>query len=321
MDSPFQYYEDFKIRILGSCNGLICLGINTPSGDFYHRRSDSICVWNPATREYKDIPLPSAPSSTTGRDYNRDYNLNSYEEYNIIYGFGYDCNIDNYKLVKFTHYKTSGHIQGEVYTLGSDKWKTIHVDNRYSFPDTSSGLLLNGALHWLCGTTTQNKSTILSFNISNEGLISFPIPAENMQCANLGVLGECLCLLPNEWVSNDVWVMLNYGARESWTKQFTLKELCCSTGYFNRFSCDLEVLRSLYKGETILRTWKGFIVHDPNNGSKLEPEVSFQGDILKGGCVYAESLVSLNSVIYVGRGKHMAAKRIATRTYLQALIN
>ncbi|XP_026440577.1 F-box protein CPR1-like [Papaver somniferum] len=119
------------VRIVGSCNGLICINING---------GPRFCIWNPSTEEYSHLSLFHFSSSS------------------LTFGFGYDCHLDVYKLMRIVADDPGNcyncYIQVQVCTLrGNMSWKTIQTMNRYYFfPEGPTGHLavwfLNGALHW-----------------------------------------------------------------------------------------------------------------------------------------------------------------------------
>ncbi|XP_026378490.1 F-box/kelch-repeat protein At3g06240-like [Papaver somniferum] len=163
MDFPFEYeaslawmkkrrkVETTVFEILGSCNGLICLGIST--GMYKFEEDDSICIWNPVTSEYKTISLALC------------------DFYSVRYEFGYDSNIDDYKLVRVSDDENTDSFKIEVYTLGSDSWSTIQTPVPYSFPADVSN-----------NTTNQKSSSevIVSFHVSSERLVDLSLPEEAM---------------------------------------------------------------------------------------------------------------------------------------------
>ncbi|XP_026377683.1 F-box/kelch-repeat protein At3g06240-like [Papaver somniferum] len=230
MDYPFQYKECTKeynrgnhIDILGSCNGLICMG-NLTDLDYATNlyKNGSICIWNPSTREYKKIQVPG-----------RHFDLYSKSTFNIRYGFGYDCIINDYKVVRISGSGNPGGLKTEVYQLRSSAWNCTETKS-YKFPyeRRSRGLLFNGALHWLGVAITQETSTevIMSFDISNERIVDVPLPEEAIlhlgstkARKNLRMLSDCLCSVINlSGTRTDIWVMQELGVRESWRKQFTI---------------------------------------------------------------------------------------------------
>lgn len=154
------------------------------------------------------------------------------------HGFGYDCNAETSKLVRIGGYKDTCSIEIHVYTLGSDSWSNVQSAVPYSFPcdyiyKNVSGLLFNGALHWLGSNTTQETSLeiIVAFDISTERIVDLPLPEDALAHRNgrlchksLAVLGDNLCLLNVDDLGSlaEIWVMLEYGVRVSWTKRYSI---------------------------------------------------------------------------------------------------
>ncbi|XP_026384251.1 F-box protein At3g07870-like [Papaver somniferum] len=202
-------FKDDKVvnnsyQIMGSSNGLICLGFSTKESEI------NICLWNPLTREYEVVRNP--------------YCNGMYEFGN---GFGYDPQNEDYKLVRI------GFNEAEVHTLGTDSWKTIpHERYSYTCPrgksENGASLLVNGVHHWLCVTGTREADhVIISFDMGNELLTEFPLPVQpwEHQHVRLGVWEDCLYLVFSSTTNHifQIWVMQDYGVRDSWTKRFTLE--------------------------------------------------------------------------------------------------
>ncbi|PNX81660.1 F-box protein, partial [Trifolium pratense] len=105
---------------------------------------------------------------------------------------------DNYKVVVVLPVFddiSSGHnkYQFKVHTLGTDSWKrSISV---FSFDG-----------NW---TQPSGKYVLLPDHFEGE---AYP---------HLSVFRDCLCLIYGE----DVWVMKEYGNKESWTKLFTISNM------------------------------------------------------------------------------------------------
>ncbi|RZC57330.1 hypothetical protein C5167_004634 [Papaver somniferum] len=81
MAYPFEKRNTKDILILGSCDGIICLGISSYGNGIDQK--NRICIWNPATGEFMNIKLPLSE-------------LRGKSSYFFRYGFGYDINIDDY---------------------------------------------------------------------------------------------------------------------------------------------------------------------------------------------------------------------------------
>ncbi|XP_026416066.1 F-box/kelch-repeat protein At3g23880-like [Papaver somniferum] len=279
--SPFRQ-EDVKfLRILGSCNGLICLGIVT-----YDCDATRICIWNPTTKEYKQIPRCGSPSSDKNWSYAK-------------YGFGFDNNSDDYKVVRipWDNYCESSVIQ--VYTMGSDSWHEVQtIPYWLRWQERSSLPFFNGALHWL-GYTTQGTSSdfIVSFELSNERLAQLPFPEKNRKdwddsekvFTSVGVLRDCNCLNIGYTDDHiDIWVMQDYGVPESWTKRFTF-----SINLHDLMCC--RPIWSFENGDILLDGFSNFFIYDPRSGKvrmAMPIRHSYKSRDVE---FYVESLVSVKS--------------------------
>ncbi|XP_026448403.1 F-box/kelch-repeat protein At3g06240-like [Papaver somniferum] len=187
---------DITVRILGSCNGLLCVYSTSSDDNVY-----VITIWNPSSNEYKQLPRPSKKAQ-----YDIDY-----------YGFGYDYRNDDYKVVRAIAVVRSSIVDAprivdyfletraksdvEVYSLRSDSWKNIDAIP-YCFPSAQNcGVIVNGAIHWIGVGIDHRRDTIVAFDISEEtfkdfGILEGPMiqPPEiydEDNNNNLGVLGGC----------------------------------------------------------------------------------------------------------------------------------
>ncbi|XP_026382104.1 F-box protein At3g07870-like [Papaver somniferum] len=175
---------------MGSCDGLVCL---------WFQFLDSLFLWNPATREYKELPN------------SKIYNV-------CMVAFGYDYRSKDYKLLAVD-------CQGlfKVYSLGSNSWKTIgNVPYLYTYREAE--VIPIGDCHWLAKRRQDFSDVLVSPNTSNEIFKEIELPKEPLDTGfkfrNLTVLEGCLCVFVNaNCVHLEVWVMQDYGVRESWTKR------------------------------------------------------------------------------------------------------
>ncbi|XP_006358425.1 F-box/kelch-repeat protein At3g23880-like [Solanum tuberosum] len=186
--------------MVGSVNGLICLVSQLK--EFF--------LWNPSIRKYKKL---SNSKTKTNLVYS-------------VYGFGYDEFHDDYKVVViFIIRRDDFSLQIEVkeYSLKSDSWRT--VDNCPSItPLQQSGMFVNGKLHWV--SIIDLKRNIISFDLAYGKWGEMELP-----CYWNGGRGEVLSLGSDRLVfcdcdeiyMLDVWLMKEYGVKESWMKMFTIK--------------------------------------------------------------------------------------------------
>ncbi|XP_059629485.1 putative F-box protein At4g38870 isoform X2 [Cornus florida] len=142
------------IRIVASpYNGILCL---------FNRPSNSFAMWNPATREFRALPVLSG---------NFPPNLVRCGE---ICGFGLDLITNDYKVVwiwnTMSVFKGTsfGPYQVAVYTLSTDSWRYLDVVLPYSCIESPlSNTCINGVYHW-CAMNNDNHPVILSFDMGTE---------------------------------------------------------------------------------------------------------------------------------------------------------
>ncbi|KAK3036935.1 hypothetical protein RJ639_030900 [Escallonia herrerae] len=213
LDCVVQLNAEFDARftLSGSCNGLLLL----------ERGRDEIFLLNPSTRKYKKLPNPLIPDP-------------GYLEYtSICYGFGYDPVCDDYKVFLVMEFRDGDDqwIKSEtrVYSLKSNSWKCLR-DFPYSLPYRRvNGVHVKGAVHMVVAFGRENLPPgreIVAFDLRTEGYRTVPKPDyEDKNCVGMitDVLGGCLCLTVIYCEYRvDMWVMKEYGVKESWVKLVTL---------------------------------------------------------------------------------------------------
>ncbi|XP_026417431.1 F-box/kelch-repeat protein At3g06240-like [Papaver somniferum] len=262
IDYPFKSLG-YAVELIGCCGGLVCLW-------FFGERL--FCIWNPATGEYKVLPKS---------------NIHCVD----MVAFCYDYKSKDYKLL-------AGCCRlFEACSLGSNSWKTIE-NVPYEFHISNpSGVLVNGDLHWLAQRKGSSDVVLVSLDISNEIFKEVELPKEpsenDLVFRNLGVLKGCLCLfVVDVGVCVEVWVMQNYGVRESWTKRYIVSD---KTKY-------LRLTWSFKNGEILFGGgYAGLYLYDSRD-MLAKPNFSRLSYLYQEGC-YFESLVSLTSGTYVGEEK------------------
>jgi F-box interacting protein len=99
----------------------------------------------------------------------------------------------------------------------------------FALQTCSFGMLASGALHWLVNPKAESDRTnlILAFDLGVEEYRLVPQPDfyDKNSSMNVGVLGGCLTIHCNRYRHRlDVWVMKEYGVKESWTKLFSVMQ-------------------------------------------------------------------------------------------------
>ncbi|KAK6254633.1 hypothetical protein SCA6_015938 [Theobroma cacao] len=280
--------QDRRVRIMGSCHGLVAVALE----------KDKVFLWNPSTGDYKKLPDPCFPSSGLL----------------CFYGFGYDSSTDDYKLLLGAQtsawhpisYTFCKEVTVSIFSLRNNSWRMIQFPSANSsiFPFLNlSGSLVNGALHWLKGKNVTVE--IQAFDLKTERFSIVPIPDKpqtSFHYLNIGVLGGRLCLTfynhnfcLNEPPSHhplEIWVMKDYGVKESWSKFLTVGEkpiiwlmpLCISKGN--------EVI-SINEKKDLIRSDAEEAISEKFRICKCDAEI-FGGFHLCHAAVCARSLLSPN---------------------------
>ncbi|XP_042029139.1 F-box protein CPR1-like, partial [Salvia splendens] len=200
--------EPFSVT--GSCNGLVLLTPN--SGD--------IILWNPAIR--KQLKLAAQPPIP--HRFIRD---------EAIFALGYDSEHDDYKVVSVNQAandKDGNTFTTEtmIYSLKSNSWKKAK-DFPYLLPHHTSrwGIYLNGALHTVVKHGRNPEMVIMSFDLGKEEHLEIPLPEHSNAAIrgveSLEVLVGCLAaVVPGKKCGTDIWLMKEYGVKQSWMKLLQL---------------------------------------------------------------------------------------------------
>ncbi|GJR92254.1 F-box/kelch-repeat protein-like protein [Tanacetum coccineum] len=156
---PFEGITPYKIRILASFHGLVCLGIHERVSCVYSH----LILWNPLTNEYKRLS-----KSYSHKECNKIW------WYGSAFGLYYSCCEDDYKLlyVNFFH----GNVY--IYSLRSDSWRKVHVfqhTSRLYNERWSRGTYLNENLYFL-ENSNDRLSSIIRFDTKTEQFSKIKTP-------------------------------------------------------------------------------------------------------------------------------------------------
>ncbi|XP_058195161.1 F-box/kelch-repeat protein At3g23880-like [Rhododendron vialii] len=260
------------VRILGSCDGLVCI-----------ETARTLFLWNPSTRKSKRLPSVRLPP-----------------DHLAAYGFGYDASIDDYKVVGFlsnVHIDIGFHFEVEVYTMRTmrtDSWRRIgdfpHGHHPYRTYRHCSGVFVNGALHW--DWRRKTNGIIVSLDLATEtyGEVLKPEYRVGLSHEIMCAVNGCLCVIHDYRTCADVWVMKEYGVRESWTKLAAVPYMASAS---NLKSTTLVCV--LRNGEVLLHMLnrKHLVRYNPKDGTISYPPIFFNLEY-SGVHSYIESLVSVD---------------------------
>ncbi|MCH99837.1 F-box protein, partial [Trifolium medium] len=142
-----------------------------------------------------------------------------------MHGFGYDMVSDNYKVVAVFDVDDNNCTfsnEVEVHTLGTNSWKSIPAFPYGVSSVQQSGQCVSGAINWLVyNDVRKSRCFIVSLDLRNESYEEVLMPdydEGDRTTLQLSVFRYSLCFISGE----DVWIMKEYGNKESWTKLFTI---------------------------------------------------------------------------------------------------
>ncbi|XP_022760068.1 F-box protein At3g07870-like [Durio zibethinus] len=200
------------MSLVNSCNGLLCM-----------RDSRGIYICNPFTRLSIELPKFIKYPPELG-----------------LLEFGFNPTKKEYKVIQILYrpkfeerdrpyVNESTLVQSEVHvlTIGSPSWRNLGMIP-CCFLWQPSQVLVGGRLHWLSKPNKYTRaSRIISFDLRTEKFQEFPPKPDccglNRCFHHLVVLRGCLCAAA--YHDNDkleIWVMKEYGVKESWIKEFTI---------------------------------------------------------------------------------------------------
>jgi len=233
LNPPFKGSNNF-ISLVGSCNGLLCLFSD-----------GEIAFWNPNIRKHRIIPSLPIPTPQHSEPNNIHAGF-------CVYGFGFNPLTDDYKLLTIFCFveiqQSTSESHARLFSSKTNSWKELPTMPYTLYYAQTMGVFVENSLHWIMTKTLDPPRVIVAFNLTLEIFEEVPFPdigeEVNSESFEIGVavLEGFLCMTVNyQTVKIDVWVMKEYGCRDSWCKLFTLAESC--------FTLPLKALRLLaYSG-------------------------------------------------------------------------
>ncbi|KDP40079.1 hypothetical protein JCGZ_02077 [Jatropha curcas] len=260
--------------LVGSLDGVLCVAV----------KQNFVALWNPSTGVFNRMP-----------DLGFGKKSGSY----TVFGFGYDREIDDYKVVAVFCFQSSGvngaigyNTRVKVCSRLTESWKSIE-GFRYGVPYDVSGKYVNGSLSWpvMCERDSVLTWIIVSFDLAKETYkeIVQPNYGEPGYARSLGVLDGCLCVMCNySAVRADIWVMKEYGVRESWTKLVSIPYLIEPEIGHLQYSVPYFISDN---GEILLELNSRLAIYNPKDGTFRYPVTNGSGNWVDAE-LYIESLVS-----------------------------
>ncbi|KAI8552122.1 hypothetical protein RHMOL_Rhmol06G0240500 [Rhododendron molle] len=219
-----------EFRVMGSCNGLICL--------VHPTNRYAICICNPCTGEHIKIPRPVSMEDIPG---------------NIVVGFGVIPMTNKYKVLAIIDFREPSDFillrqTVFVYTLGDTSWRFRDNTSVLGLGQSACKAFVNGALHWV-----SYSRQIVSFNMDTEELDVIPRPQLELGSGSFSLRafqGKLLILNTSFPDRIEIWIMNDYRVVESWTRIFTINEQ-----QIGRKIRDVEIV-------CFLEDWEALMVYD-----------------------------------------------------------
>ncbi|KAL7000605.1 hypothetical protein U1Q18_001757 [Sarracenia purpurea var. burkii] len=225
IEFPFGEQARFYFRIVGSCNGILCL-----SDDLFGN-TGNIILWNPMIRRSLTLPVPN-------------FTFDCNDPHMFVLGFGVDPKTNDHKVVRISYLQgDNAYIvlpKVEIFSLQLGSWKEIKTIVPYFITEHFwSQAFVNGVVHWVAyyrvGKSGDRnrifRCLVMSFDMGRDvfGELSLPeclgagVSPMNMSAS---VFGGSLSILRYDqriWPrSCSIWIMKDHGIVGSWVNQFNI---------------------------------------------------------------------------------------------------
>ncbi|KAI9073866.1 hypothetical protein K1719_039019 [Acacia pycnantha] len=209
----FDFLKSSYVKIIGSCNGLLCLQIS-----YSFTSPPSFLLWNPATRDFREVPTSRTIDPRV---------------YKHVLGFGFSAFVNDYKILRIFIDSSNMIYKVEVYSLSKDSWKEIKFENLEYEILFGLNVSSNGRIFWYGLKAGEEQGewdrVLISFDIRMEVFTLIPWPALSRNSGvNLTVYENKLAIIAVYGSKGsfyiDLWVLedkVSFGERWSWIKKFT----------------------------------------------------------------------------------------------------
>ncbi|XP_074308019.1 F-box protein CPR1-like isoform X2 [Silene latifolia] len=213
-DTLNYFPEPPGIDLLGHSNGVVSISNATKTNVF---------LYAPATRTRRRVPPSHVP-------YPDDF---------VVFGFGFGFggeDGDDYKLLRIiqcreSHCHVKFYNEAKLYSLKEDSWKWVRDMPYFLVYKDCHGVFVNLGFHFIVVTDEFDSrfKYIARFDIRSEefSLIELPVYEDEFGVSKLVLreLGGKLCVMVNyrSGLGADLWVMNEYGKKESWVRLMSLE--------------------------------------------------------------------------------------------------
>jgi F-box interacting protein len=307
-------YSGFGIMGSTSVNGILCVCA------FYN--SDwKLILWNPTTKEFKDIPSSPAESDPI-------FNVRAVTpRYHLV---GYDRIKDDYKVIRFMDcdgdddddYDDDDYDDDddddydddddddyddklvsfwEIYSLNSNLWRKIDRKIDVGMPlyfDTKD-VYMDGVSHWC--DENETHTYLVSFDFGNESFTTTPIPSY-MDADSLAVtkdvviLNGAIAFILSYKMTSTVHISIlgELGVKESWTKLFVVGPSPC----LNYPIVAAKKGKILFRSRDMKQNKEGLVWFDLSTGmiDKIDLTTKISGCVTRCILFHKESILPIGGI-------------------------
>ncbi|OMO75818.1 hypothetical protein COLO4_25859 [Corchorus olitorius] len=258
-----------QLSLIDSCNGLLCM---------HDDRTQAIYICNPFTKLSIELPKLVNPPPKMEVDH-LEFGFHPItKEYKLVYRELLGRRDSPSELCSKVH----------VLTIGNGSWRNVGaINHRFFWQPSNSKVIANGRLHWISRPYNNERysfaSLLVSFDLETEQFQDVPKP----DCCNIDycfhhhlmILRGCLSLSAYQTRELGIWVMKEYGVKESWIKEFNIgtyfpravKESIFPRNPIVFPDTSVQVICSLKSGEILLEyRCRLLVLYDPQQGTFKE---------------------------------------------------
>ncbi|XP_071715202.1 F-box/kelch-repeat protein At3g06240-like [Rutidosis leptorrhynchoides] len=228
-------FGDIKSKIVGSCNGILCM---VEFVDSYW----SITLWNFLIRHKLTIP--------------RDPRLKvSVTSCLVTFGFGYDPITYDYKIVCIPYLEFTKKHNSFIYSTKKGSWSVITSPVIPFNCVESRACYFNGTLHWLVCVYVKESSTIhythyiVTFNMRTHVFDKILLPDSSSKAKQITIYNGALAFVSETSDDTSIWVMSEYNNVASWSLIYRLKPEQSKTVKYLQPMANGDIVFNLKKGK------------------------------------------------------------------------
>ncbi|KAJ4842162.1 hypothetical protein Tsubulata_037399 [Turnera subulata] len=226
---PFESCRNRATRVHGSCNGVVLCSdcfceqpymIGSPLSG-YCKCETPLKIWNPLTEKCYTLPPRSATIVRSRTTIHGSY-------------FYYDASSNSHKLLAKVPDPVHDTWHLKLYNLETDRLTTVYSLAQHVPSVPKECVLVSGSV--LCWTARVSgcEGDLFAFDLRTEEYYGLPLPDVSYYMAFwevVGVFDGCLTVscffLEDEHMDKfayEIWMMEEFGVRESWTKLLSFKK-------------------------------------------------------------------------------------------------